>query len=548
MADLRISRLTPGPGRPPASKVCAAPAEERQEGYAGPVEPRRYTVISLLGASLGSGVGAATERREYVEKLAPQIRDNSLAVVILGTYPETSQNCWRSQRIVIDQQGVRDTTATLSGFHIAHGQATPAQAEMVSAMHPQTLKQHLLEAMRDYPAEHFIFHVNAHGSNLKGIGGCANESLARGDIKAVFDHHTRLDKIDLPGLSQVLSEVQAESGQKLSMIDIDTCLMGYQEVNSALQPHADFIIASPAAEKGHLGVGGQADRSGHQQVEVFEKILQNPQITPKELAREFVKLNAREGLIQEGGQTYYAAPTLSAYCSRGIEELNQKLDQLGGRLLGELQAKPERGLLNLFKKPLSGIQRIQKAIDSTRVFDSGKGDPYLDLGHFVQNLAAQYPGDAEMQKLTSAVGTGLESAVLAHHSSVGQEDGKRVDYTGFGPLGVFLPGAKDNPFSQGLRSHYRSSPSGERFWRQAWEKIDELKLSGEERQQLEAIVAQAQQPGTQLPSVQSPLGRKIWAKEVSQRMPGLDEYHRTPNLPVQWKEFVLSWIDQVVSR
>lgn len=534
MADLSIGRIGSSPPPRPGRQTPPSPGQAG-EGYAGSVEPKRYTVISLLGASLGSGVGAPTETREYVEKLAPQIQDNSLAVVLLGTYKEADQNNWRSRRYAIDQRGVHDTTASLSGFHIAHGQATPARGERVSAMHPETVKNHILEAMREYPAEHFIFHVNAHGSNLKGIGGCTNESLAKDDIKGFFDHHSRLDTIDLPTLGQIFQEVQQETGHKMSIVDIDTCLMGYQEVNSALQPHADFLISSPAAEKGHLGKGSQPDRSGHQQVEVFEKILHNPQITPQELAREFIEVNAREGVIREGGQTYHAAPTLSAYSSQGISELNQRLDQLGERLLKELEAKPERNLLSFFRKGLSGTDKIQKAIDQTRVFPSGKGDPYLDLQHFAQNLAAQYPDDPEMQKLSAGVSEGVDRAALASHKGVGQEDGKLVDYSGFGPLGVFLPGGSDNPFSQGLRSHYRAQPGPATFWKRAAEKADQLNLSPEERTQLAGPIL-------------SPLGRKIWAHEVSQIMPGLDQYHRTPNLPPQWKEFVLRWVSHTVSR
>ncbi|ODT78697.1 hypothetical protein ABS71_01615 [bacterium SCN 62-11] len=542
MADLSISRLTPGSARP-TTAAKAPPAPGPQEGYAGSVEPRRYTVISLLGTSLSNGIGAPTEPREYVEKLAPQIQDNSLAVVILGTYKEADQNSWRSRRYAIDQQGVRDTTESLSGFHIAHGQATPARGSEVSAMHPETVKRHILEAMREYPAEHYVLHINSHGSNLKGLGGCPNESLAADDHKGVLDHHSRLDKIDLPTLGEIFADVHKETGQKMSVVDIDTCSMGFQEVNSTLQPHADFIIASPAAEKGHKGVGDQPDRCGHQQVEVFEKIVQNPQITPRQLAREFIEVNAREGVIREGGQTYHAAPTLSAYSSQGIADLNQKLDQLGARLLQELTAKPERSLLSFFKKPLSGSQKIQNAVDQTRIFPSGKGDPYLDLQHFAENLAAQYPEDTEMQKLTAGVRQGVSEAALASHHGVGDEDGKMVDYSPFGPLGVFLPGAKDNPFSEGIRTLYRSSASGARFWNSAWEKVDQLKLNPEERDQLEAIQSQQQ-----FPPVLSPLGRRIWAHEVSQRLPGLEEYHRTPNLPPQWKEFVLSWISETVSR
>ena len=562
MSDLGIGRLSsPTPAARPAPKAPARPTAPA-EGYAGSVEggPRRYTVISLLAANLGVGVGTDTETREYVEKLAPQIQDNYLAVVMLGTYKVPQEKAWLSRRYAIDQTGVHDTTAGLSGYRLADAgnkktMASPATGENVSALHPETLKRHILEAMRDYPAEHFIFSVNAHGSNVKGLGGCPNERFDKENWEAELFHYSRHDRLDLPGLQQVFAEVQAETGKKMSIIDIDTCLMGFQEVNSALQHQTDFIISSPSVEKGVPGRNGQRELSGHQQVEVFEKILQNPQITPQELAQEFIHVNAREGVIYENGQLSHAAPTLSAFSSQGIGQLNQCLDRLGSRLSQELQAKPERGLLSFFKKPRPAGERIQKAIDQSRVFQSSKGDPYLDLQHFTQNLAAQYPDDEEMQKLTRDVQQGVDKAALATFKGVGEEDGKLIDYSKWGALGIFLPGGKDNLFTQGLKTHHGSSqgrfqsdPIG--FWSKT---RDDLKLSPEERQQLESIQQQAQalkdlparervEKAAHLPDFQSPLAQKIWAHQVSQEMPGLDEYNRTPNLPPQWKAFVQSWI------
>lgn len=572
MADLGIGRLNSSPGTRPAPKAPSQTASAQTEGYAGSVEganARRYTVISLLGASLGSGVGAETETREYVEKLAPQIQDNSLAVVILGTYRVGGQNAWLSRRYAIDQHGVRDTTAGLSGFHIADAsfkqtKVSPAQGEDVSALHPETVKRHILEAMREFPAEHYIFHTNAHGSNVKGLAGCPNERFSKENGESFLFHYSRHDQIDLPALQQVFAEVQAETGKKMSIIDIDTCLMGFQEVNSALQHQTDFIVSSPAVEKGIPAGPNQVERSGHQQVEVFQKILHNPQVTPQELAQEFIQVNAREGIVHDTGQVYHAAPTLSAFSSLGIGQLNESLDQLGGRLLKELKAKPERGLFSFFKKARPPGQRIQAAIDQTRVFRSSKGDPYLDLQHFAQNLAAQYPDDEEMQKLTGGVQQGVDQAALASYKGVGEEDGKLIDYKGWGPLGVFLPGGKDNLFTQGLVSHYRSSEGRMQsdpieFWGRSWKKADQLRLSPDELKQLESIHAQAQsyrelparervEKAQELPNFQSPLAQKIWAQEVSREMPGWDEYNRTPNLPPVWKEFVQTWTVQKLTQ
>ncbi|MBS2036832.1 hypothetical protein JST97_17710 [bacterium] len=562
MADLSLGRISSGHGARPAVKPPSLPDPGPSEAYSGSLDQpvgRRYTVISLLATTLSNGVGAPTETREYLEKLAPQIADQSLAVAILGTYRVQEQNAWRSRRYLIDQRGVRDATAELSGFNLSdRGASTPARAEQVSALHPETLKNHIMDSMREFPAEHYIFHVSAHGSNVKGLGGCPNEQFSADDGEARLKHFSRFDRLDLPGLEKVLAEVQAESGQKMSIIDIDTCLMGYQEVNSALQHQADFIIASPAVEQGTPGDAARPARSGHQQVEVFEKILQNPQITPAELSREFIQVNAREGVVYENGQVSHVAPTLSAFSSQGIGQLNQQLDCLGARLLKDLKAPPERGLLGLFKKmrkPAS--QRIQNAIDQTRVFESSKGDPYLDLQHFAKNLAAQYPGDEEMLHLTEQVRQGVENSALASYKGVGEENGKLIDYSNWGPLGIFLPGARQNPFTQGLISHFRSTQASFSsdpisFWTR--QKPDQLRLSQPELEQLEAIQKQASElrglPVRQrveaadgLPNFATPLARKIWSQEVSQRMPGLDEYQRTPNLPSRWKEFVQAWVD-----
>lgn len=561
----RVSDLTIRPGIPglPCSRPPATSGvlPGRSESYLGSVEnPRQYTVFALLAANLSNGTGTETEAREYLQKLAPQIQDERLALVLLGTFREG--NSWVARRYEIDHQGVRDTTEGLEGYHFSHTQ--PVRGKEVSVLHPETLKKTMLAAMRDHPARHYVLHANSHGSNLKGLGGCANDSYAADDCEASLKHHANRDKLDLPAFQRVLQEVRQQGGQRFSLIDLDACLLGYAEVMAALRYEADFIVASPSPElgvarNGSLQVGTarlDEDRSGHQQVEVFQKILSRPQVTPEELARDFVAVNASEGVIREGHKIYHAAPTLSAFSTQKLENLDRSLDALGTRLLRELEPpQPQKGLFSwLQRKQPTGLEKIQAAVDRTRVFPSGKGDPYLDLQHFMGNLAQQYPQDEEIQKLTRQVFEGVNEATLTtfHGLHWDEDKGQKIDYFSWGALGAFVPGGKNDLFTQGLRSHYqetmgrieRGGGPASRFWQKGLQRSQQMSLSESEVERLRSL---AQGPGQAPDETTQGLAHKLWEREVSDQMGGLAEYRATPHLPPIWQKFVLTLVEKVVS-
>ncbi len=549
-----------------------------EESYVSGTEaPHKYTIISLLPANLGGGLGADSESAEYFEKLAPQIKDDKLAVVMLGTFPDKNGRAWKAQRFEIDASGIHDTTDSLDGYHIAREYkdgkagtvAEVAKGSQVSPLHPETLKRFVLDAMKSHPAERYVFAVNAHGSNSKGLSGCTIESYDPNVNEVNQRHQSAFDNLSLPELQRVLQEVRQESGNRFSVIDIDTCLMGHAEVIGALRDEADFIVASAAIECGVTqdGVDQRIVRNGHQQVEVFEKILSRQDFTPEQMAMDFVATNAKEGAVTQAGQGFDVAPTLAAFSTKRLGALDQALEDLGSRLQKELASPKSRGFFHsLFHKPKDSKKSLQTAIDQSWTYRSNKGEPYLDLKDFANRLVANFPDDDEMKQLASAVITGIETSMVASFKGKEQdENGKPgVDYKDFGALGVYLPGATDNPVSQAMRSDgartFARLTSGSSdslaFWEHGAANADRLGITAQERIHL----TKAQQLTQQLQNANSPDRRelykqlreinfadcgaaKIWKDRFSKSTPGWAEYKATPNVPQGWKDFVEQWTD-----
>jgi hypothetical protein len=413
-----------------------APSEDSGDKYA-------YTVISFLGANLPNNTGATQEAKEYIEKLAPQIKDRSLAITVLGFFRQ--EDGLRSvRRYDIDCTGVRDTTDGLAQT-LAGGEGKKAGVH--DLFQKETLQSFIEYSMNKFPAKHYVFSQFSHGDNINGLGCDPSDPLASKGGEGKYG------SINLAGLKETFEGAREKTGRKMDVIDFDSCFMGNYEVLSALRNEADYIVASPAEQFGIEALdnvktahGPKVPRSGHQQVEVFEKILQNPSIEPRALAEEFVKTGAAEGRVEEtfgadhSRKTIFdATPTLYSYSTRESARLDGFLDRLGQDIQARIDPRND--------KDNSGINILLNTIAGCRNFDSSGERPYVDLKEFSSKIIdSLFPGDTERKNEMESAFQDLSVAQFRGHKSM-WESKPAADLTQSGPVGVFLPGSIKDKFT-----------------------------------------------------------------------------------------------------
>lgn len=196
--------------------------------------PRRLTLmIYMCGSNLESGHGAASTDIEEMKASGLKSRDVTV-LLMTGGSSQWSQG-YDPAQCLIHELGPRGTRIVW-------------RSEALSMGSPDTLTQLLRFGAETYPAENYALILWDHG------GGPA-EGLC-------WDELFSLDQLSVPELSQAIR--QAELPKKLSWIGFDACLMASLEVASAVEPYAEYMIASQETEPstgwnyGFLGSLGDA--------------------------------------------------------------------------------------------------------------------------------------------------------------------------------------------------------------------------------------------------------------------------------------------------
>jgi hypothetical protein len=94
--------------------------------------------------------------------------------------------------------------------------------------HPQTLKDFISWGMRKYPAEHYMVIVSGHGYGF--LGSLPDEKS--GDLMLTSE------------LQSALETTKKETGRKIDILGMDSCLMGNAETAYAVKNAVDFMVAS----------------------------------------------------------------------------------------------------------------------------------------------------------------------------------------------------------------------------------------------------------------------------------------------------------------
>ncbi len=286
------------------------------------------------------------------------------------------------------------------------------EADMSS---PQTLVDFVRWAAQTYPAQHYVLILSDHGMGWPG--GWSDPNPGGSDPSGIPLTQRAGHNLYLMELDQALGQAQAAAGiGKFDVVGMDACLMAQLEVMAALQPHANYAVASEEVEPS----------IGWAYAGFLGALVQNPDMSPADLSKLMVQSYvvddqrildpAARADFMRGGSPLggfwdsgtISADQLSAQISRDATLTAVDLNALSGLMSS----------FNAFAYQLQNDdqQLIAQARDYTQSYTSlfGQDVPpsYIDLGHFALLMQANTQQDATKQAAAGVI-SALKNVVVA---------------------------------------------------------------------------------------------------------------------------------------
>jgi hypothetical protein len=285
----------------------------------------------------------------------------------------------------------------------------------------QTLVDFVQWASQNYPADHYVLILSDHGM---GWPGGWSDPAPGGSDNSGIPITQRLGKnLYLMELDDALQQARTKAGiNKFEVIGLDACLMSQIEVMAALQPHANYAVASEEVEPS----------IGWAYVGFLGALVTNPDMSGADLSRLMVQSYiqddqrildpaARADFMRGGSPMggFFDNPTVSA------DQLSAQIGRDATLTAVDLNALPDlmKGF-NAFAYQLQNEdqQLIAQARNYTQSYTSlfGREVPpsYIDLGNFTLLMQAN-TSEEKTRQAADDVMAALKKVVLAekHGSS-----------------------------------------------------------------------------------------------------------------------------------
>lgn len=271
-------------------------------------------------------------------------------------------------------------------------------------------------AVNTYPSDHYVLILSDHGMGWPG-GWTDPAPGGRDSGSAPLVQQLPDDAIYLSELDQALADIQANTGiQKFDLIGMDACLMSQLEVYAALQPYADYAVASEETEPS-LGWAYSA---------FLSLLVYDPSISTAELATNIVESyidqderitdeNARMDFLRQNSSTggFFGPSRVSA------EQVISQLEKNITLTAVDLNALPD--LISAYNNFSFAMQDIDQSLVAsarnyaqsyTSIFGNQVPPSFIDLGHFVQ-LVAKQSSDSRIRTAANNVLSSLENVIVA---------------------------------------------------------------------------------------------------------------------------------------
>lgn len=246
-------------------------------------------------------------------------------------------------------------------------------------------------AASSYPADRYVLILSDHGMGWPG-GWSDPTAGSSGANQAPLTSRLNGDNLYLSELDDALAYLQDQDiVSRFDLIGLDACLMSQMEVYAALQPYADFAVASEETEPG-LGWAYTA---------FLQELVQNPDMSTDQLAativdtyiqldQRIVDESARADFLRQGSQIggFFGAPQVSAAQLARQLEANITLTAVDLKAFPQLIATFNQFLYQLQDENQSAVASAKNYAQSfTSIFGKEVPPSFIDLGHFSQLIA-----------------------------------------------------------------------------------------------------------------------------------------------------------------
>lgn len=276
----------------------------------------------------------------------------------------------------------------------------------------QTLVDFITWGVENFPARKYALIMSDHGAGWPG-GWMDPDPGGMGPDEVVVAQLFRADGLWLMEMDNALDQARAQTGiDKFEMIGFDACLMGQLEVFTALEPHANYAVASqevePALGWAYAGFLSQLVQDPQMDGEQLSGLIvqsyidQDMRIVDSEQRQMLLAQNfnySGDADPAEVAQVMGKDITLTAVRLAAIPAVNAAVDNLATTLVGV--------------DPQAVAQARAYAQSFESVFGEGPPSPFIDLGHFLQLMIDVTNNNKKVVAAAQGVAQALLDAIIA---------------------------------------------------------------------------------------------------------------------------------------
>ena len=292
-------------------------------------------------------------------------------------------------------KNIQDEGQPLKGNAAYFFKANMGFTEIIQKMGPtkmsneQVLTAFIKNSQAMAPSRNTWLSVTDHGAGIKGL---------------IWDYNQG----SYLNVTVFESALQA-SGVKLDVLSLDACYMAMAEIVIDLKDQADFITCSEISEPSE----------GLAYEQILKSLLQNPRLTPEELAKL---------VVQTFNRWTNKSSTQSAVDMAKVPQLETALNMFG-----------EAGLQAYTEKDEKTMTAIEEAADTARYAES---KPYVDIKDFMQKLLANTKLNSLVKEAAQQVVAAVDATVIENDSKLFEINDKLLDVqvnpSGLNGLTIFL--------------------------------------------------------------------------------------------------------------
>ncbi|MDO4648430.1 MAG: clostripain-related cysteine peptidase [Eubacteriales bacterium] len=333
--------------------------------------PQETILIYMVGSNLESKNGSATADLKEILNSGLNVREKRVLIFTGGALQ------WHSD-IPNDRNTIQQVTEGEQGLILEKIWENESAMSMGDSA---ALTEFINYSTDKYPSENYSLIFWDHGSGpVQGFG---------------YDELFEGDQLSLAEIQEALDQTIFGRERKLSWIGFDACLMASLEVAKAVEPYAEYMIASQEVEPG----------DGWDYSFLSEGVQNIPE-TASHIVDSYVSYYHQQEMVAE--------VTLSCVDLRKIPDLSDEL----GMLFSKMTEGLGRGTYPKLAKGRAGLRNFGE----TSSGGAEKGPDLVDLYTLAASLEEDYPTESSRVKKL------LEDTVIYRSADIEEAMGLSVYY------------------------------------------------------------------------------------------------------------------------